>query len=57
MGQTRKPNKPLLNKIKERYHSEDLGIDGMIISKWMLNTVRIWIGFIRLKTSSSGDLL
>jgi hypothetical protein len=32
----------LLEELKERNHSEDLGVDGMIPLKWSLNTVD-WI--------------
>jgi hypothetical protein len=37
--------------VKGRDHSEDLGIDGSIILKWM------WIGFIWFRIGTSGGLM
>jgi hypothetical protein len=45
--------------LKERDHSEDLGIDGRIILRMILRkySLRFWIGFIWLKIMTGGGLL
>jgi len=42
--------KILLENLKGRVHLEDLGVDGRIVLKWVLQEcgVRVWIGFIWL---------
>jgi hypothetical protein len=36
--------------LKERVHSEDLGVDGRIISKWIFgkSSLGVWVGLIWL---------
>jgi hypothetical protein len=45
--------------LKGRDHSEDLGVDGRIIFKWILGTQgwRVLIGFIWLRIGTEGGLL
>jgi hypothetical protein len=45
-----------LDILKGRYHSENLGIDGRIILKWILEKSdgKVWTGFVWSKTGSSG---
>jgi hypothetical protein len=45
--------------LKKRYHSEDVGVDGRIILKWILNKLHgeMWTGFIWLWIGTSGRLL
>jgi hypothetical protein len=51
MGKMRNAYKILLEILKGRDRSEDLGVDGMIILKWILGrqSLRAWIGFICLR--------
>jgi len=48
-----------LENVKGPAHSEDLGIDGIIILEWILGAYvgRMWTGCICLKTGTSGGLL
>jgi hypothetical protein len=48
-----------LEDLKGRDHSEDLGVDGMIILEWMLEKRggKLWIGFVWLRTGTSDGLL
>jgi hypothetical protein len=45
--------------MKERDHSEDLGVHGNIILEWILEKQggKLWNGFIRLRIETSGGLL
>jgi hypothetical protein len=47
------------NAYKVLDHSEDPGVDGWIILKWMLEKwgCKVWIGFIWLRTETGGGLL
>jgi hypothetical protein len=44
---------------KERYHSEDQGIDARQGSKWILKRLagRVWSGFIWLRIGASSGFL
>jgi hypothetical protein len=48
-----------LEKLKEGDHSEDLGVDGMIILEWILGTSfgKVWTGCAWLMIGTSGGLL
>jgi hypothetical protein len=48
-----------LENLKERDHSENLGIGESIILKWILGTfgLEVWIGFIWLSIGTFGRLL
>jgi hypothetical protein len=57
MGQVTNVYSMLLGKSEWKDHSEDLGIDGRIILKRILDNVRkLWTGFIWLRTGTSGGL-
>jgi hypothetical protein len=45
--------------LKERDHSEDLGIDERIILGWILvkECEKLWTGFICLRTGTSGEFV
>jgi hypothetical protein len=51
--------KSWLRRLKGRDHSEDLGVDGRIIIKWILGKQvgRVWIKFIWLQIGTGGELL
>jgi hypothetical protein len=44
---------------KEKDHSEDQGIDGRILSEWILQRLagEMWIGFDWLRIGTVGELL
>jgi hypothetical protein len=46
LGEMRNANKILVGKPERKNHSEDLGVDGRIILKWILRQWfwRVWIG-------------
>jgi len=46
-------------KLRERYHLENLGVDGRIISKWIFNKWdgEVWTGLIWLRIGTVGGLL
>jgi hypothetical protein len=48
-----------LERLKGRDHSDDLGVDGRIIFKWILRKwgFGVWIGFTQLRIWISGGLL
>jgi hypothetical protein len=48
-----------LGRLKGRDNSEDLGVDGRIILKWILREYvrRMWTRFIWLKIETGGGLL
>jgi hypothetical protein len=43
----------------ERDHSEDIGINGIIMSKWIIRkeACKVWIGFFWLRIGTDGRLL
>jgi hypothetical protein len=45
--------KYLVRKLKRGNHSEDLVLDGRVISEWILGKQggRLWVGFIWFRTS------
>jgi hypothetical protein len=49
----------LIGKPDGRDHSEDQGIDGIIILKWVFGEQgwRVWIGFIWFRIGAGGGLL
>jgi hypothetical protein len=48
-----------LGSVKGRDHSEDLGIDGRIILKWIARkkSGSVWTGLIWLRIGTAGGLL
>jgi hypothetical protein len=48
-----------LEKTKGKDHSEDLGVDGRIISEWVLRKWggKAWTGFVCLRIGTNGGLL
>jgi hypothetical protein len=45
--------------LKERYHSKDLGIDGRIVLRWILEKQggKLWTRLIWLRIETSGVLM
>jgi hypothetical protein len=41
----------------ERYHLEDLGLEGMVILNWISKKWSKWIGLIWLRIGTGGELL
>ena len=48
-----------MGKLKDRYHSEDLNVNGRMILKWILKKRdgRSWTGLIWLRIGTDGGLL
>jgi hypothetical protein len=48
-----------LESPKEKDHSEDQGVDGRMVTEWILGRLAsgVWIGFDCLRTGSDGGLL
>jgi hypothetical protein len=48
-----------MRNLKERDQFEDLGVDGKIISEWILSKEvgKLWTGFISLRMVTSGGFL
>jgi hypothetical protein len=59
MGEKKMHTVIWLENLKERDHSEDGGVDGKIILKWILGkqSGKVWIEYIWLRIESSGGLL
>jgi hypothetical protein len=59
IGDVRNVYKILVGKSEGRDHSEDLGIGGRIILKWILEKYcgRVWTGFIWLRIGTGDGLL
>jgi hypothetical protein len=60
MGVTRNANNTLFQEdLKERYQTEDRGINGKIILDWIFRKYgrTLWTGFIWLTTGASGGIL
>jgi len=49
----------LSENLKEKEHSEDVGIDGKIILEWILGkwSGEVWTGLLWLRIGTSGELL
>jgi hypothetical protein len=58
LGEIRNTYKILVGSLKERDHSEDLEIDGIVLKyilrKW---AGKVWIGFIQFKIRTAGGFL
>jgi hypothetical protein len=59
MGEMRNVYKILVERPEVRDHSEDLGVDEIIIFEWMLDKYvgKMWIGFMWLRIGTSDGLL
>jgi hypothetical protein len=59
MGEKRKVYRVLVGKPKERYHSEDRGVDGRMGSEWILGRLAegVCTGFNWLRIGSGGEML
>jgi hypothetical protein len=55
VGEMRNAYKILVGNLNEKDHSENLGVDGKIVLEWILR--KVWVGFIWLRTETSGGLL
>ena len=55
-GRNEMPTRFWWVNLKKRENSQDLGVDGSIILKLVMNTYygRVWTGFIWLRTYKSG---
>jgi hypothetical protein len=49
----------LSENLKEKDHSEELGVDGKIILEWILQKEggKVWTGYIWLRIGISGGML
>jgi hypothetical protein len=58
MGKMRNEYQMLVGKPEGRDHSEDLGVDGRIILKFILGKhgLGMWIGFVWLSTGTGDGL-
>jgi hypothetical protein len=59
MGRMNDEYKIWSENMKEREHLQEVGLDGRIISEWILKKQdeMVWSGFIRLRIGTSGGLL
>jgi hypothetical protein len=59
MGETRNAHTILVGKPEGKRHSEELGVDGRIILKWILRKLgwKLWTGFIWLRIGNSGKVV
>jgi hypothetical protein len=59
MGEVKNVYKILVGTPEGRDHSEDLGVDGLIILKWISGkqNARLWFELIWLRRGKSGGLL
>jgi hypothetical protein len=59
MGEMRNAFCILVGKPERKNHSDDVGVDGRIILKWMLGKwgLGVWLRFIWLRIGTGGELL
>jgi hypothetical protein len=56
-GQREGAYRVLVVKREGKKHLEDLGMDGMIILKWILNRMGVWTGLTWPMTGAVGGVL